>query len=194
MYWKRGVTVGKLIMVTGGARSGKSSFAEETAKKFGENVLYVATSIPLDDEMKLRIKKHRLQRPEWWETIEAYRGMDICLNDRLEGKSAVLLDCITIMVTNLMFEKYLDWDNIKNEQIQEVEDFINTEIQKLIKISQSSSIPFIAVTNELGMGVVPENRLARIFRDIAGRANQMLAKVAEEVYLCVSGIPVRIKP
>lgn len=185
--------MGKIILVTGGARSGKSTYAEEMAKGFGENVLYVATSIPFDDEMKLRIKKHREQRPAHWETLEAYKDLDRHLQEKVAGKSAVLLDCVTIMVTNLMFEGLKDFDNIQTEEAVAVEAMILKEVNKLIDTVSKVETPFIVVTNELGMGIVPEYPSARLFRDIAGRVNQVIARSAQEVYLCVSGIPVKIK-
>lgn len=185
--------MGGIIMITGGARSGKSTFAEELAKKAGNNVIYIATSIPFDDEMKDRIKKHKQQRPSNWETVETYKDIDLQLQGKLDGKDAVLLDCITIMVSNLMLEKAYDWEGMAVDEINAVEDKVRMEIEKLISAAQNSPIPFIIVTNELGMGVVPPTELGRAVRDIAGRANQMLARAASEVYLCVSGIPVRIK-
>lgn len=185
--------MGKMILVTGGARSGKSTFAEETASGFGPDVLYVATSIPFDEEMKLRIQKHREQRPPNWETLEIYKDMDCGIGGAVDGKSAVLLDCITIMITNIMFECDTDWGNLDAERMLSLEAGVRKEIEKLIGIAKVSNIPFVIVTNEIGMGVVPDNALTRLFRDIAGRMNQILAREADEVYLCVSGIPVRIK-
>lgn len=183
----------KIILVTGGARSGKSTFAEEAVKKLGDKVLYIATAIPFDDEMKLRIKKHQEQRPSYWETLEAYKDFDEKLKSKLEEKTVVMLDCITVMITNLMFEKCLDWDKISVDEIDKLEEYIKTEIGKLLGVIDEAQIPFVLVTNEIGMGIVPEYASTRAFRDIAGRVNQMLAKVADEVYLCVSGIPVKIK-
>jgi adenosylcobinamide kinase/adenosylcobinamide-phosphate guanylyltransferase len=185
--------MGNLILVTGGARSGKSSFAEEKVKGFGDNVLYVATSIPFDDEMKLRIKKHREQRPDIWETLEAYKDLDLLLPDIIKGKSAVLLDCITVMITNLMFEKCQSWDDIDTYKMTEIENYIMAEVEKLIMAIESLEVPFVLVTNELGDGLVPEYALGRLFRDIAGRVNQRIAKASQEVFLCVCGIPVKIK-
>ncbi len=185
--------MGKMILVTGGARSGKSTFAEEKVKEFGDNVVYVATSIPFDEEMKLRVQKHREQRPIHWETIEAYKNLDIILKDKLINKSAVLLDCVTIMVSNIMFEKNIDWNNLKKTDIVDVEEIVKEELTKLVNLKEKFQCAFVLVTNELGMGIVPENALARIFRDVAGRANQLLAQASDEVYLCVSGIPMRIK-
>ncbi len=185
--------MGKLILVTGGARSGKSTFAEDMVRKLGEKVIYIATSTACDDEMRERIKRHRQQRPAGWLTVEAYKDMDLQLKDRLRGMEAVLLDCITIMVSNIMLEKAMDWEGISTEEINKVEAGVKIEIEKLINTAKEASIPFVIVTNELGMGVVPPYELGRAIRDMAGRANQMLAKAAEEVYLCVSGIPVKIK-
>jgi adenosylcobinamide kinase / adenosylcobinamide-phosphate guanylyltransferase len=185
--------MGKLILVTGGARSGKSTYAEQMASEMGSNVLYIATSIPFDDEMKQRIKKHREQRPSEWETLEAYMEMDRELADKLADRQAVLLDCITIMVTNLMMERCNDWDNLGPAVVSDMERYTVQEVQKLLETAQKANIPFILVTNEVGMGVVPEYASGRLFRDIAGRVNQIIAREADEVYLCVSGIPVKIK-
>lgn len=185
--------MGKLILVTGGARSGKSSFAENLVKSFGENVVYIATSIPFDDEMKLRVKKHREQRPSNWETVEAYKNLHKELEGKLVSTSAVMLDCITVMVTNLMFEKCPDFDKISNEDIIQIEDYVRLQIDLLISTAKEADVPFVLVTNELGMGIVPEHKSSRVFRDIAGRTNQELAKAADDVYFCVSGIPMKIK-
>jgi adenosylcobinamide kinase/adenosylcobinamide-phosphate guanylyltransferase len=185
--------MGKLILVTGGARSGKSTFAEETIGDIGENILYIATATPCDEEMELRIQRHRQHRPQKWETVEAYRDMDVHLKGRLPGKDAVLLDCITVMVSNLMLERDMDWEGISADEIDKVEEMVREEIEKLIEVVKSTDVPFVVVTNELGMGVVPPTELGRAIRDIGGRVNQMLAGVADKVYLCVSGIPVQIK-
>lgn len=185
--------MGKLILVTGGARSGKSTYAEHLAKEMGSDILYIATSIPFDDEMKLRIKKHREQRPSGWDTLEAYSGLDEKMADRLDDKQAVLVDCMTIMTTNLMMERCSDWDNLTAQVTQDMEQYTVREVQKLLETAKKADIPFILVTNEVGMGVVPEYASGRLFRDIAGRVNQIIAREADEVYLCVSGIPVKIK-
>jgi len=189
----REMDMGKLILVTGGARSGKSSFAEQYARKLGENIIYIATAIPFDEEMKLRVKKHREQRPSHWETVEAYKDLDCALKYKVEGKDGALLDCITVMITNIMMDELRDWDNIKSEDMEHVEMCVNEEIKKLLSLVKSTDITFIVVTNEVGMGIVPEYPSTRLYRDIAGRANQMIAKEADEVYFCVSGIPMKIK-
>lgn len=183
----------RLVVVTGGARSGKSTFAEKIAKDCNSDVVYIATSIPFDDEMKARIKKHIEQRPDTWKTIEAYKDLDKHLAKEEKGQVVYLLDCITIMVTNILLEASIDWDKASNNEIDCIEAQIKLEIEKLLKVVNEKDTTFILVTNEVGMGIVPENKLSRIFRDIAGRINQILAQAADEVYLCVSGIPVKIK-
>ncbi len=187
------INLGRLIMVTGGARSGKSTFAERLAAEAGNNVLYVATAIAFDDEMKERIRKHRDQRPSHWQTVEAYKNLDETLTPALAGKSAVLLDCMTVMISNIMLEAGMDWESISVDTVREVEANVRSEIEKLLDVVRKNDQLFIIVTNELGMGVVPPTVLGRAIRDIAGRMNQLVAKEADEVYLCVSGIPVKIK-
>ncbi|MGE5613889.1 MAG: bifunctional adenosylcobinamide kinase/adenosylcobinamide-phosphate guanylyltransferase [Bacillota bacterium] len=185
--------MGKFILITGGARSGKSSLAEEKARGYGDNVLYIATAIGFDEEMKERIRRHRIKRPASWHTVEAYRDFGSILPALIEGRDAVLLDCVTNMVSNIMLEKAMDWEELSMEEINGVENEIERQMEFLLSVVRKSDVPFIFVTNELGMGVVPASALGRAVRDIAGRANQKLAGAADEVYLCVSGIPVRIK-
>jgi adenosylcobinamide kinase/adenosylcobinamide-phosphate guanylyltransferase len=185
--------MGKIIMVTGGARSGKSRFAEKMAAGLGESIVYIATSIAFDDEMKDRIKKHRSQRPVSWRTVEAYKDFDCCLANHMEGMDGAVLDCLTLMVSNIMLEKDMEWVNTTPDEINKVENTVKEEVSKLIHTAQNAPFPFIIVTNELGMGLVPSTILGRAMRDIAGRMNQMLAHAAEEAYLCVSGLQIRIK-
>lgn len=185
--------MGRLVLVTGGARSGKSSFAEETVCSMGDKILYIATATDFDDEMKERIRHHRQQRPSSWETLEAFRDFDRTLHCRLDGRDAVLLDCVTIMVSNIMLQKAMDWEDLLVDEVNEVEKEVIGQVGILLSIIKEANIPFILVTNELGMGVVPPSALGRAVRDIAGRVNQQLARAADEVYLCISGIPMKIK-
>lgn len=186
--------MGKIILVTGGARSGKSTFAEKKAASLGERILYIATAVPFDDEMKDRIRKHQAQRPATWDTAEAYKDMGIQIPKHYKNHHGILLDCVTVMVTNLMFDNpNINWDQCPMEVVNDVEANIKSQFDQLIRVSKKVDADIILVTNELGMGIVPENRLARIFRDIAGRINQQLAESADEVYLVVSGIPLQIK-
>lgn len=185
--------MGKLILVTGGARSGKSTFAEGLVRSCGDSILYIATAIAFDEEMKERVRLHRLQRPATWETLEAFRDFGGRLPQLLNGRDAVLLDCITIMVSNIMLQKDMEWENMTTADISGVERDVSGQVSELLSVIKGAKNPFVLVTNELGMGVVPATVLGRAVRDIAGRTNQQLAREADEVYLLVSGIPVRIK-
>lgn len=180
-------------MVTGGARSGKSSFSEALCKSKSEQVAYIATSIAFDDGMKDRIKKHRDSRPKHWKTYEVYRDIYNIIDDIKNKRDTVLLDCVTLLVNNLMFDFDIDWDKVSREEIDDIESYINEQVVKLIDSIRNTDLYFVFVTNELGMGIVPENRLSRIYRDIAGRVNQKIATLSDEVYLVVSSIPVKIK-
>ena len=184
----------KIILITGGARSGKSTYAEKLAMEENTKVLYVATSIPFDVEMKERVKKHRLRRPSNWDTFEGYKDLkNIFTNSSLDF-DVVLLDCITIMVTNLILEK--TGENIESfseEELNEIEREILKEIDDFLDAGMATTKSIILVTNEVGLGIVPEYKLARFFRDIAGRVNQYIASRAEEVFLVVCGIPVKVK-
>ena len=183
-----------IVLVTGGARSGKSTYAEKLAKEADGRVLYIATSIPFDDEMKDRVKKHKERRPSTWHTFEGYRNLkQVFYNKEIEF-DAILLDCITIMVTNLMFEIAGDnLDDLNNEAIDTMENEILKEVADFICEAEKSSKTIIIVTNEIGSGIVPEYKMARIFRDIAGRVNQYIASRAQDVHLVVCGIPIKIK-
>ena len=183
-----------ITLVTGGARSGKSSFAEELIMDKGKKVCYIATAIVYDGDMKDRIKKHIDRRPKEWATIEQYKDFDLLINNGdFNSCDSVLLDCITIMITNIMFEEEIDFDNCSNEIIDSIENKVFKEMKKLLKVIKENEKNIIFVTNEVGMGLVPSYRLGSIFRDIAGRVNQFLAQESNNVYLTVSGIPVKIK-
>lgn len=184
----------KFILVTGGARSGKSSLAEAKASELGEKIIYIATAIAFDDGMKDRIKKHKASRPSNWATIERFRAFDALKNEKefLEC-DLVLLDCMTLMVSNLLLENDIDFDNCFMSEIDNIEESIFKEVKQLLEIMSKYHKKLIIVTNEVGMGLVPSYRLGNIFRDIAGRVNQYLAQKADEVYLTVSGIPLKIK-
>ncbi len=184
----------QITLVTGGARSGKSSFAEKLVSDLGKRVAYIATAIPFDEGMKDRIEKHRVSRPESWKTYEIHRDVYKYIEEIDQRYDIILLDCVTILVTNLMFENdNIDWDTVSREKIDKIEVDITEQMDLLIKKIRDTKIRCVLVTNELGMGIVPENRLSRIFRDIAGRVNQFIAGKADEVYFTVSGIPMKIK-
>lgn len=184
----------RFILITGGARSGKSSLAEAKAKVLGEKVVYIATAIGFDEGMKERIKKHRSQRPSTWTTIERYKSFaSLELEEGFLGSDLVLLDCMTLMVSNLLLENDIDFDTCSMSQIDNMENRIFNDIRELEEVIYKHKKQLIIVTNEVGMGLVPSYRLGNIFRDIAGRVNQYLADKADEVYFTVSGIPLKIK-
>ncbi|WP_212667535.1 bifunctional adenosylcobinamide kinase/adenosylcobinamide-phosphate guanylyltransferase [Gottfriedia acidiceleris] len=188
-----------MILIIGGARSGKSSYAEKRIKELQTNandVVYIATAIPFDGDMNERIQRHQEDRPTEWHTVERYKQFNqLKMNEEFIQAKYVILDCMTVMITNLMFDHYtdIDFDSIKNEQINKLESDIENEVNELIDICDQHGKTFIIVSNEVGYGLVPSYRLGRIFRDIAGRINQKIAARAEEVILVTAGIPLRIK-
>ncbi|PEL05184.1 bifunctional adenosylcobinamide kinase/adenosylcobinamide-phosphate guanylyltransferase [Bacillus sp. AFS017336] len=189
----------KLIFVIGGARSGKSSYAERRIKELQTNqndVVYIATAIPTDGDMGERIKRHQEERSSDWHTVEQFKQFNkLKMEENFLQSKYVILDCMTVMITNLMFERYtdIDFETINNEQINELESFIEKEVNELIDVCKEFEKSLIIVSNEVGYGLVPSYRLGRIFRDIAGRMNQKIASRAEEVILVTAGIPLRIK-
>lgn len=186
--------MGRIVLVTGGARSGKSNFAETLVKGLSEEVTYIATAIPFDDEMKERIAKHQSDRPAYWKTLEAYSNLDGQIA-AIESSSAVaLLDCVTVMAANLMFEKRMDgYEGLSRADRAELEAYVTGAFEALVEEVFKSRLTLVCVTNEIGMGIVPDNAMTRLYRDIAGRVNQYLASKADEVHFVVSGIPMRIK-
>jgi adenosylcobinamide kinase / adenosylcobinamide-phosphate guanylyltransferase len=174
------------LFITGGSRSGKSKFAEIQAGQLGGQVIYLATAEAQDAEMAERIFKHQQRRPADWLTIEAPLQVIEMLGQYQAGHT-VLLDCLTMYLSNLYF-KYE-----KASTTDKLSYLIHQETAHLAEVIASSTANLVIVTNEVGWGIVPENPLARIFRDLAGLVNQQIAVVCDEVYLVVSGIPVKIK-
>ena len=182
-----------IIFITGGAKSGKSRFAENLAFK-REKRVYLATSVPLDNEMKNRVRKHREQRGEDWHTIEAYKDLDKVLEKTVENIDVILLDCLTNMISNIMFEVYDgNWESIPDYIPEKIQNTVLAEVNKILDFNKVYMGDIILVSNEVGLGLVPENPLGRYFRDIAGSMNQIIAAESDEVYMVVSGIPVKIK-
>lgn len=177
-----------ITLITGGARSGKSSFAEKIAeKRGGKEVYYLATAEIKDEEMQKRVQKHIKQRPEEWNTIEAPYKMGESIS-HLPSGAVLLIDCITIYISNLIFEDQKTEINLEEKEIR-----VKKEIKQIIEIIRKQDMKAIMVTNEVGQGIVPAYKSGRIYRDIAGRINQYLAKQADEVYITFAGLPVEIK-
>ena len=184
----------KLILVTGGARSGKSTYAEKIAVNSEEKVLYIATSIPFDEEMKERVKKHKERRSEHWGTYEGYKLLKNIVNEEAKAYPVLLLDCVTILVSNLLYDEIgEEIESFSEEKLNAIEAMILKEIKEFLDAIEKTSKTLIMVTNEVGFGIVPEYKLARVFRDISGRVNQYIASRAQEVTLVVCGIPVKVK-
>jgi adenosylcobinamide kinase/adenosylcobinamide-phosphate guanylyltransferase len=170
----------KTTLITGGARSGKSHLAEKLAEGFGEPLCYIATGEARDGEMAERIANHRQRRGSAWQTVEEPLLLVEAIRAADGRCQAILVDCITLWITNLLFH---------HDAVEQVLD----EVRALAELVPSLKTPLILVSNEVGMGIVPENALARSFRDLAGHANQILAKAADEVYVTISGIPMKLK-
>lgn len=182
-----------IILVTGGARSGKSSFAESLCIKQNNKTAYIATSVAFDDEMKNRVKKHQESRPKNWKTYEIYKDIYSIVEELNKNHDTVIMDCVTLMVNNLMFTHGIEVDEATSEELNELENYIREQITKLLEAVKKTNLYFVIVTNEIGMGIVPENKLSRIYGDFVGRANQLIANYSNEVYFVVSGIPMKVK-
>ncbi|MBM9616790.1 bifunctional adenosylcobinamide kinase/adenosylcobinamide-phosphate guanylyltransferase [Desulfobulbus rhabdoformis] len=185
--------MGRLTLITGGARSGKSSFAEELIAQRGQKIGYIATARPFDAEMEDRIAKHRLQRPSAWQTFETPTNPAQALLEHGNQFDALLLDCMTVMITNRILTHDIDWDQPSVDQLNQIETDILAQVSSLLAAASKSKADLVAVTNEVGYGIVPLAPLSRFFRDCAGRVNQRMAAAADDVFLVVSGIPMQVK-
>jgi adenosylcobinamide kinase / adenosylcobinamide-phosphate guanylyltransferase len=169
----------KIIFVLGGARSGKSSYALSIAKKY-KKVAFVATGQALDKEMQERIRKHKQARPKSWQTFEEPKNLSPLFKKLGDEFNCIVVDCLTLLVSNLILSKYGERE-------------VFEKIKSMLAVLREKKALVILVSNEVGLGLVPVNKLGRDFRDIAGKANQMVAKEADEVFFTVAGIPQRIK-
>jgi adenosylcobinamide kinase/adenosylcobinamide-phosphate guanylyltransferase len=191
--------MGKLTLILGGARSGKSTFAEQRAKVLGgDSVLYVATSETKDEEMQQRVEQHRAERPSAWRTLEASRNVAQAIRQERSAARVILLDCITFLVANHLLKAAGPEDDPFGEPSADpfdaqIEADVVAEVEALIAYVGESDVEMLVVSNEVGLGVVPPYELGRAYRDILGRANQILASHADEVQLLVAGIPMRVK-
>ena len=151
----------------------------------------MATAEAGDEEMRRRIEKHRQSRPDHWRTLEAPRNVGAAISQGIGEASVVIVDCVTLLVNNILCQD-IDWE--KGEfDAGVIEKEVITEVDALIAVMRDSEAGFIMVTNEVGQGIIPGNAMARLYRDLLGKANQMLAAYADEVYLMVSGLPLKLK-
>lgn len=180
------------VLVTGGARSGKSSYAQDYAARSGKPVLFAATAEVGDDEMRRRIEAHRKSRPAGWRTLEAPKDVGRRIREEISDSKLVLIDCMTLLVSNAI-GSFLSADGIDIDE-QKAEAAVMQEIDGLIGCLRTIKADFLIVTNEVGLGLVPDNKLGRVYRDLLGKANQMLAQEVDEVYFMISGLPIRVKP
>lgn len=180
----------KLTLVTGGCRSGKSKYGENLLKHT-DDVLYIATAIVTDDEMKHRVEKHKESRNKNWQTLESYK--DLYKKIERFTERYIFLDCVTIMTTNLMFEITTNYDNISDDETDKICDSIKNEFTLFLEKCKELDKEVVLITNEVGWGLVPENKLSRIFRDIQGFINQHVANICDEVYLVCCGQGLKIK-
>jgi adenosylcobinamide kinase/adenosylcobinamide-phosphate guanylyltransferase len=179
------MTMGRIILVTGGARSGKSAWAERRAAELGgDSVTYVATAQALDEEMVRRIARHRQDRPQAWTTVEA--PTDAAEAVAAAGTATVLVDCLTVLASNALLAAESGGEEACLAAV-------HAQAEALRDAALAREGTTVVVTNEVGMGVHPPTALGRWYRDALGRANALLAAAADEVVLMVSGIPVRIR-
>lgn len=208
--------MGRICLILGGARSGKSHFAIDLAKKRAQKVVYLATGLSrvvsfteatengkgtpafvasglsVDEEMAARIEKHRQSRPRNWRTVEASDDVTKKVAELGPDTGLVIVDCLTFFISNLLGR----WDFTEGgPPVKEsvIEDTVMEEMELFLEEIKASPADFIVVSNEVGMGLVPPYPLGRIFRDLMGRAHQLLAEAADEAYLLVAGLPQKLK-
>lgn len=179
--------MGKITLILGGARSGKSSYAQTLAEETGKSVTFIATAQALDEEMSARIQKHRAERPAAWETIELPFNVAACVQQI--KSEVVILDCVTLLLSNLVMQFVKD-DLVSEGPFMQA---VQNEIEQLIEQIREQRQDWHIISNEVGLGLVPPYQMGRVYRDGLGWANQQLAREADKVILMVAGIPTVIK-
>ena len=173
----------QLTLILGGVRSGKSSYAQRLAAR-GERVLFVATAEARDQEMKSRIEAHQRARPPSWDTLEEPIDLVGALTSLLHRYDTVLLDCMTMWVSNLL---------LSGTETSLARGDILSEARRLLDLYRNGDASWIVVSNEVGLGVVPSTELGRVYSDELGRVNQLVAAEADEVYFMAAGLPLQVK-
>jgi len=180
-------TKSNITLILGGARSGKSSYAQNLAEATGQPVTFIATAQALDDEMSARIEKHRAERPASWETLEI--PFDIASQLHQVKSKMVILDCVTLLISNLLMQF------VKNDLVEEAPFMaaLQKEMDELTSTLRVREQDWLIISNEVGLGLVPPYQMGRVYRDAIGWANQQLAREADKVIFMVAGIPTVIK-
>jgi len=179
--------MGNLTFILGGARSGKSQFAMQLAQQNSQKVCYIATAEALDAEMQERIAKHRSNRPADWVTIELNQNVAKQLQDHKITAEIMLLDCLTLLVSNILLKNCGEQENPEEERVVLA---VESETATLLTLISQSQADWIIVSNEVGLGLVPPYPLGRLYRDILGKVNQQFAQAAQESFFMIAGIPV----
>lgn len=174
----------QMILLLGGARAGKSQFAERLAEQWGKRVLYAATAQPGDAEMAARVEMHRARRPAHWRTVEEPLMVADVVAPYLPAVDTLLLDCMTLWASNVL---------LAENDLERAQERLLAEIKKLVESCRRQGVLLLVVSNEVGQGVVPAYPLGRHFRDLLGRANQVLAQYADAVLYFIAGLPVELK-
>lgn len=187
-----------VTFVLGGGRSGKSAFAERLAVKEGQRTVYIATAVPFDEEMKRRVSAHQNRRPSNWKTIEMYHEFQLSPEERgiFSETQNILLDSLGMMVNNIMFDCGIGLEREKDDASAGealAKGSAMKSVEALTNMCRSQGKNLILVSDEVGMGIVPETYLTRCYRDILGAVNQRAAELADRVYFMVAGIEMKIK-
>ena len=181
--------MGQITLLLGGARSGKSSYAQRLAEESGRSVTYLATAQALDDEMSARIQKHQSERPAHWQTLEI--PLDVAAHVGQIKSDVVILDCMTLLATNLLMQF------VKDDLVDEAPfaEAIHKEVEDLLAAIRAGAKrqEWLIISNEIGLGLVPPYQMGRVYRDLLGWANQRLAREANKVIFMVAGIPMDVK-
>ncbi len=188
--------MGHITLVTGGAKSGKSAFAEQLAEQSGRRMGYIATARAGDEEMRQRIIRHQARRDARWQTLEEPLQPSALIAEKKTRTDfdVLLLDCLTVLISNILLSRPLNWDAPPApEDLPPLEAAVQTEIEAIARAAADFPGHLIIVANEVGFGIVPPSPLARFFRDCAGSASQYLAAQADSVYLVVAGLPLCLK-
>ncbi len=183
--------MGKTVLIIGGARSGKSHYAQELARKTSGAVLFVATAEAGDEEMRQRIEEHKKARPATWRTLEVQSRVGKRIREEIGEAQVVIVDCITLLVNNVFGQQQSAGNG--RAGLKAVEKAVTDEIKALLECCRQVEASFIIVSNEVGAGIVPADKMSRLYRDLLGKANQMLAQQADEVLMMVAGIPLPLK-